>query len=112
MAASFAVSDMTRNVIGNKREHFGTITVTGTPTADGDAIAASAFGLSTLEQLDLGLAVDSVSSPANAQGAFWNKTAGKIVFWGEKTAGTDGQPFQEAGGDLSKYKLRFRAIGR
>ena len=63
MALTFAVTQLTRNVIGNQREHSGLITLTGTNTADGDTITAAALGLELLYDLQPSTpAVDSTSS--------------------------------------------------
>lgn len=119
MALTFAVTELTRNVIGAQREHSGLITATGTNTADGDSITAAALGLHLVYDLQPSTpAVDSTSSPAAAfQVRFIpaaDQLSGKLTFWG--TNAVPGAAVADievtAGTTLTNYSFRFRAQGR
>jgi hypothetical protein len=121
MAVTWAVTNLKREVTGSKRVHRGTLTATGTYTAGGDAVSASALGLSTIEHLDLTTLNDAAGSPltlvavpvkvsesswkvavaCNVVGAVNTATiaAGKTVALG-------------AGETLTGYKTDFEAVGR
>jgi hypothetical protein len=53
MAVTFAVTGRKYSVFGDRRRVIGTLTATGTTTDNGDAITPAAFGLHTLETLEL-----------------------------------------------------------
>jgi hypothetical protein len=110
MAVTFAVTNLTRDVT-SKRLHRGTITATGTTTAGGDAIAASALGLSVIDNLDL--ANPSYNGTLAFQ-ARYNRGTGKIQFFG--TNATPGaavaDPEITAGTSVSTYAVEFEAVGR
>lgn len=114
MAATFAVSDLTREVMGSLRMHVGTITASGTTSDDGDAIAASALGLSEVLALSLAPALDDLSNPENALLPAWNPSSEKIVFY--TAHGTPGGTVPllqlDASTSVANYKMRFVAIGR
>lgn len=114
MAITFAITDLLRDVGGSKRRHAGTITCTGTTTDDGDTIAASALGLSVIDDLQCMPFLDSTSNPENAFIGTFNKNSGKIVF--HTAHGTPGGavPLLQVtdGTSLTGYFARFEAIGR
>lgn len=114
MAATFAVSDLTREVMGSLRMHVGTITASGTTSDDGDAIAAAALGLSELLQLSLEPALDSLSNPENAFLPAWNPSTDKIVFYTAHGTPGGAVPLLQItdGTSVANYKMRFVAIGR
>lgn len=119
MALTFAVTGLTRNVIGAEREHRGLITATGTNTPDGDSITAAALGLELLYDLQPSTpAVDSTSSPAAAYQVRFipaaDQLSGKLTFWGTNAApgAAVADPEVTAGTTLTGYSFRFRALGR
>ena len=114
MAVTWAVSDLTREVMGSLRLHLGTLTATGTTSDDGDAITAAALGLEIVEDLSLGPALDSTSNPENALLPAWNSVDGKIVlFTAHGTPGPTVPLIQMTAGEtVTNYSFRFRAIGR
>lgn len=118
MALTFAVTELVRNVTGNVRAHYGTITATGTNTADGDSITAAALGLGRIFDLQPSTpAVDSVSSPAAAfQVRFIpasTQLSGKLTFWGTNAApgAAVADPEVTAGTTLTGNTFRFVAYG-
>lgn len=112
MAATFAVTGLRKNNFGNCKANTGTITITGTPTSNGDAITAAVFGLSNIRRLEFSASIDSTTTPANALLPYYNPVSGKLIAYGVKTTGTDGQPFQQSAGSETGYTLQFTAIGR
>jgi hypothetical protein len=114
MALTFAVTDFKRGNTGDSRQHTGLLTLTGTTTDDGDAIAASLLGLSVLDTIELETFLDSTSNPENAFIGTYNKTSGKIVF--HTAHGTPGGavPLLQVtdGTTLTGYAGRFTAVGR
>lgn len=110
MAITFAVTQLVRDVTASKRVHRGKITATGTNTAGGDAAAASLFGLSVLDQLNLTPADNGTLqfSPK------WVKSTGKIKFFGTNAVpgAAVGDPEVTAGTTLSTYEMEFEAVGR
>ena len=111
MAATFAVTDLVRNVTGNQRSHTGLITVTGTPTADGDVITPAAVGLSRIENFFPDSTVDSTSSPTGSVVPRWQKTTGKITFWGDAAVAGAGALSEEVAASLTGHTFRFQATG-
>ena len=110
MALTFTVSDLQRNVAGNQRVHTGTITITGTATADGDAITPAALGLWAIDDLELQAPVNSTSAPATFFGAMYNKSSGKIIFY--STGAAAQAAFPENTTAIANYVMRFVARGR
>lgn len=119
MALTFAVTGLVRNVSGNQRQHSGLVTVTGTNTANGDAITAAQLGMELLYDLQPSTpAVDSTSNPAAAYQVRFipaaNQLSGLVTFWG--TDATPGaavaDPEVTAGTTLTNYTFRFVAYGR
>jgi hypothetical protein len=114
MALTFTISGLDKSVMGNKRVHSGTITLSGTNSDDGDAITAAQLALGFLEDLQLATFLDSTSNPENALIGTWNKNSGKIVF--HTAHGTPGGtiPLLQVtdGTTLTNYFARFEATGR
>lgn len=113
MAVTFAVSDLSRDVTSVSNVRKGLLTLTGTTSDDGDAIAASAFGLNRLDSLEIETLLDSAANPENAFIATWNKTSGKIVL--HTAHGTPGGavPLLQVtdGTTVTGYSGRFKAEG-
>ena len=90
--------------------HRGTLTATGTVTAAGDAIAPSALGLPSIENLDLTPA-DNGTLVFEAK---WVRSSGKIKFFA--TNATPGaavaDPEVTAGTSVSTYAMDFEAVGK
>jgi hypothetical protein len=103
------VTSLIKGNAGNNRLNTGLITVTGTPTAAGDAITAAALGLTRIEHLDLEGAYTTAATPATAVLPVYDKANGKIVFFDSGDAA--GNPFPDEADDLSDYVLRFAAFG-
>lgn len=82
----------------------------GDYAAGGLAVTASTFGLSRLDQVDIhGLVSDGATAATLFEGAFYDKTAGKIQF---ATSAADGDPLDEGNTTaLSAYTLRVTARG-
>lgn len=114
MAVTWTVSDLDKGVQGNKRVNTGTITASGTTSDDGDAAAASLFGMSVLEDLQLSPFLDSTSNPENAFVGTWNKNSGKIVLHTAHGTPGDTVPLIQAAAaaTVTGYFARFRAVGR
>ncbi len=111
MAATFAVTDLVRSVHGNQRQNTGKVTVTGTPTANGDAITPAAVGLTRVENLVFDVGLDSTSAPAAAVVPRWEKSTGKVSFWGDAAVAGAGSPLEEVTSSLTGYTFRFVATG-
>lgn len=111
MAVTFAVTGLTRNVAGAKREHSGVITATGTTTDNGDAVTPALFGLSVIDSLLFDSAVDSTSNPENAAAAKYIPALGTVVFFGGAAAGSP-QAALTDGATVTGYSARFTAVGR
>lgn len=114
MAATFAITDLTRSVHGNQRYHTGTITATGTTSDDGDAITPAALGLTVIVDLVLEPFVDNTANPELAFAARWNKASGKIVFYATNAipGAAVADPQITDGTTVTGYSARFRALGR
>lgn len=114
MALTFALSNLTRDSLGQQRLHHGTLTLTGTNSDDGDALAAEAIGLAKINQLILTPAIGSTSNPENALLPKWNPSSGKIVFYTAHGTPGGAVPLLQVtdGTTLTGYVLEFIAIGR
>jgi len=66
MALTFAVTNLKKSVIGDRRLHRATLTTSGTTSDNGDSISASALGLAKIESAQVTQSVDSVSNPENS----------------------------------------------
>jgi len=117
MAVTATVTLLTRNVVGNQRKHSGLITWSGTTTDNGDALTPAAFGLHTLQDLDLETAVDSTSNPENDFGTKFIKTSdvagGVVVFYTANGTPGNAVPFTVItdGTSVANYTSRFAAYG-
>jgi hypothetical protein len=82
----------------------------GDYAATGLAVTAATFGLSRLDQVDVhGLVADGATAATLFEGAYYDKTAGKIQF---ATSAGDGDPLDEGNTTaLSAYTLRVSAYG-
>jgi len=108
MAATFAVSSLTKGNAGNLRLNTGRITVTGTPTQAGDALSASALGLARITSLVCEGAYTTSATPATGVLPVYDPVNGKLVFFDEQ--GGAG-PFVDTTADLSAYVFQFTAFG-
>lgn len=81
----------------------------GDYAAGGLSVSASTFGLSRLDSVDVhGVAIDGTAATL-AEGATWDKAAGKISLF---TSAGDGDPFDEGNTTaLSGYIVRCTAKG-
>jgi hypothetical protein len=118
MAITYAVSDLSRNVVGSQRLHSALLTITGTNTADGDAITAAAMGLELFFDVDTDEAADSTTSPTavfqTKAIVATNKLSALITFWGTNAApgAAVADPEVTAGTTLTGSSFRIRAWGR
>lgn len=82
----------------------------GDYAAKGLAVSASTFGLGRLDSVDVhGLVSDGATEATLFEGAFYDKTGGKIQF---ATSAADGDPFDEGNTSaISAYTLRVTARG-
>lgn len=112
MALSYTVSNLATSSLGNRRGRTGTITFAATSTASdgGDTIAASTFGLSSLDHLAL-----SPITATTTTGfiAMWTRATGKLHVLRPTTAATNtGFTQVDAGVDLTGQTFEFFAIGK
>ncbi len=116
MAVTFAVTNLRRSLDGGAyRSHRGTITATGTTSDDGDTAAASLFGLSLLDDLQLTSPfVDSTSNPELSYQGRFNRASGKIVLFGTNAVpgAAVADPQITDGTTVTGYSAEFVAIGR
>ena len=68
MALTFTISDLERVSAGSKAVVYGTATLSGTTTDNGDSFTAAIVGLSRIEQLEFQPSVDSLTNPENVFG--------------------------------------------
>ena len=81
MAASFSFSvipDVGYDGVGKLKLVKGTLTISETPTAGGDAPAASLFNLNTIYDIQF----SGVAAVANGATGVWNIDDGSGIVWG------------------------------
>lgn len=113
MALTFTVSNLVRNVVGNKRMNTGTITTSGTTTDNGDALSASSLGLAVVDSCLLYPGIDSTSNPENSFVGVYIPSTGKVVlFTAHGTPGPTVPLIAVTDGTTVAYIFEFVAIGR
>lgn len=108
---SFAADTNGRQRMGRKLHVTGTLTSdNGDYAAGGLSVAASLFGLSRLDSLNIhGVVSDGATGATAFEGVYFDKTASKVQFF-EQGAGAG--PFPESNNTaLSGYTVRCTAIG-
>lgn len=117
MALTFTISDRELTSAGSKQVVYGTVTITGTTTDNGDSFTAASVGLDTIDNLMFTPGVDSASNPENVFGLAPIKASDAtwkvVVFTAHGTPGAT-VPFLVItdGTTVSSYVTRFTAWGR
>lgn len=113
MAVTYAFTLDTRGDqrVGRQRVKTGVLTATGTYTTGGDAIAASLFGLSALDSLQINSATTGNTGQVEALVSRYNATTGELQhYW---TGGAIGSELDEitAADDIGNFSLHVTARG-
>jgi hypothetical protein len=110
MAATYALTSVTRDVTANRRV-LGTLTASGTYTnPGGDAVAPSVFQMTVLKELLFNPASNATSGLV----PYWNKATGKIQLFTASGTPAAGTPLVELanGTSVAGFILECEAIGR
>lgn len=111
MAVTFTVTKRKVFSIGDRKMVVGSIACTGTPTAGGDALAASDLGLEVeLDAVNLGNAY--VAGQTTGLVTQWDHTDNKVAFYtanGTPAASTALTAFT---GATANYIMEFTAVGK
>lgn len=115
MAATYAVTNLVRDVSGSKRRNYGTATATGTYSTGGDSMSAAAFGLRVLDnvissvlQEGTPLAFQPIAVIASDKQSVSIRLFGTNAVPGAAVA----DPQVTAGTTITGYAFTFEAVGR
>lgn len=113
MAVTYAFSLDTRGdqKVGRQRVKTGVLTATGTYVTGGDAIAASLFGLATIDSLEINSATTGNTDDVEALVSRYNAADGTLQhYW---TGGATGSELDEISGsdNIGTFTLHVTAKG-
>ncbi len=115
MAITFTITDRELVNAGAKAWVYGTATLSGTTTDNGDSFTAAQVGLSRIENLDFTPSVDSATNPENVFGLAPIKASDStwkvVVYTAHGTPGATVPFLVVTDGTTVAYITRFLAVG-